>query len=274
MIKKGCEVSYIFHKGFILNIDHIQTISSIVNERYSNEELIYRITRTDSYRYQTSDINEVINEENSNANKIKKLSFSIDDGDRINFDLCFEKGESTVLKISGEDKDKIYLLYNDIKTYVDKEITVVRIPATQSTLRNICLAISSIVLLGVFFFFGFLLTSDQMTNGYEEVVNSSSELVKLNYLISQRVGDALLFDKYKYVLFAIMTASVLIVFLPSLVNFILKKDILVLTDYFLIGKQVAIYEKKKSVRNKIFWTVVVGSLVSIVTGVFVYFMTK
>ncbi len=138
MINKGCEVNYSFQNGFILGEEQLQTLSSKIKERYPKEELIYKITKSDSYVFQTVDINEIFKEENGNGNFIKKLDMIMDNGDIINFSLCFEKGEDTSLKITGDNKDKIYLLYNEIKTYVEKEVTTVRTFLKYDILKGIC----------------------------------------------------------------------------------------------------------------------------------------
>ena len=103
MINKGCEVNYSFQNGFILGEEQLQTLSSKIKERYPKEELIYKITKSDSYVFQTVDINEIFKEENGNGNFIKKLDMIMDNGDIINFSLCFEKGEDTSLKITGDN---------------------------------------------------------------------------------------------------------------------------------------------------------------------------
>lgn len=275
MVNKGCEVSYCFNKGFILNEEHLQTMSSMIHERYT-EELLYKITKSDSYIYQTSDINEIFKEENSNANLISKLVVVIDNGDIINFNLCFEKGEASTLKIIGEDKDKIFLLYNEIKTYVEKEITTIRIFLAYDTLQSVCSFLSTFLMLGILFLMLVLTTSMSVgTEEIEEVINSSDVLVKLNYLIAQRGTTDEELTKYMYIFLPIMLIAVSIVFLPKLVKFLWgKKGVLRLDDYFLIGKQKNVYEKKVKMRNNIIWTVGIGFLVSIVAGLLVYFFTK
>ena len=49
MINKGCEVNCCFENGFILGEEHLQTLSSKIRERYPEEELIYKITKSHSY---------------------------------------------------------------------------------------------------------------------------------------------------------------------------------------------------------------------------------
>ncbi len=273
MINKGCEVNHCFKNGFILGEEHLQILSSKIKERYAEEELIYRITKNNSYIFQTLDINEIFKEENSNSNIINKLEIIIDNNDTINFNLCFEKGENTSLKIIGTDKDKIFLLYNEIKTYIEKEITTVKIFIKKEDLVDICLGIIFLTLLA------FLLFLEQFTlfdkTKVEDILNSSNISIKLNFLIEKQSYSSLDFEKNKNILFpitVILFFSFLIIILLKI--FINKKTILGITDYFLFGKQKNVYEKKIKTRNNIIWTIGIGLIVSIVAGLFVYFLTK
>lgn len=276
MVNKGCEVSCCFTKGFILSEEHLQTVSSMIRERYA-EELIYKITKSDSYIYQTLDINEIFKEENSNANLINKLVISIENGDIINFYLCFEKGKASTLKITGADKDKIFLLYNEIKTYVEKEITTIKTFRTYDTLQSICSILSTFLMIGCFLLVQ-LMATNSLSVGVEEtekVINSSDVFVKLNYLIAQQGDTDEKSAKYMHIFLPVMFISLLLIFLPKLVEFLWgKKGVLRLDDYFLIGKQKNVYDKKIKMRNNIIWTIGIGLLVSIVAGLLVYFFTK
>lgn len=276
MINKGCEVNYCFKNGFILGEEHLQILSSKIKERYTEEELIYRITKNNSYIFQTLDINEIFKEENSNSNIINKLEIIIDKNDTINFSLCFEKGENTSLKIIGTDKDKIFLLYNEIKTYIEKEITTVKIFIKKEDLIDICLGIILLTLLTLLVF---LLILEQFTSfdktKVEDILNSSNISIKLNFLIEKQSYNSLYLEKNKNILTPIIVIcffSFLIIILLKI--FINKNTILGITDYFLFGKQKNVYEKKIKTRNNIIWTIGIGLVVSIVAGFFVYFLTK
>lgn len=276
MVNKGCEVSYCFSKGFILNEEHLQTISSMIRERYT-EELVYKITKSDSYIYQTSDINEIFKEENSNANLINKLVVAIDNSDIINFQLCFEKGKPSTLKIVGEDKDKIFLLYNEIKTYVEKEITIIKTFLAYDTLQSICSILSTFLMLGCFVFMQLMLKNSLSvgTAESEKAINSSDILVKLNYLIVQLGNTDEKSVEYLHIFWPVMFGSIVLIFLPKIVEFLWgKKGVLRLDDYFLIGKQKNVYDKKMKMRNNLIWTIGIGLVVSIVGGLLVYFFTK
>lgn len=262
MINKGCEVNHCFKNGFILGEEHLQILSSKIKERYTEEELIYRITKNNSYIFQTLDINEIFKEENSNSNIINKLEIIIDNNDTINFSLCFEKGENTSLKIIGTDKDKIFLLYNEIKTYIEKEITTVKIFIKKEDLVDICIGIILLTLL-VFLLFLEQFTSFDKTK-VEDILNSSNISIKLNFLIERQEYFNLY---YGNLFFSFLTIILLKIFIN-------KNTILGITDYFLFGKQKNVYEKKIKTRNNIIWTIGIGLVVSTVAGLFVYFLTK
>lgn len=274
MINKGCEVNYSFQNGFILGEEQLQTLSSKIKDRYPKEELIYKITKSDSYVFQTVDINEIFKEENSNGNFIKKLDMIMDNGDIINFNLCFEKGEDTSLKITGDNRDKIYLLYNEIKTYVEKEVTTVKTFLKYDILKGICYIVSILSLLGCML----LMMSSLFHNRVEkakEVLDSSDLAIKLNYLIEQQVSASNDVEEYMYTFIPIAVIAMFLIVIPILLKFLWGKNgVLRITDYFLFGKQKNIYDKKVKVKNNIIWTVGVGLVISIIGGFIVYFLTK
>ena len=278
MINKGCEVNYCFKKGFILSEEHLQIVSSMIKERYPDEDVLYKITKSDSYIFQTSDINEIFKEENGNANLINKLNIIINNNDYINFDLCFEKGEYSFLKIVGEDKDKIFLLYNEIKVYVEKEITTVKTFWAYDALQTICSTLSTLLMLGCMLF---MLTffSYSETKGSNEKLNealhSSDIMVKLNYLILKNGDNRKFVEEYVYILIPAMVVAFFLLYVPKLLRFFWgKRGVLRITDYFLFGKQKNVYDKRIKIKNNIIWTIGIGLIVSIVGGLLVYIFTK
>lgn len=274
MINKGCEVDCYFKNGFILGEEHLQMLSSMIKNRYAEEDLIYKITKSSSYIYQTLEIEEIFKEENSKANLINKLEIIIDNEDKVKFNLCFEKGEYSYLKIMGVDKDIVFLLYNEIKTYVEKEIAIKKFFLSYYALQSICLGISSLLMLGnmLFLFGGLVNTKSEVVS---EALNSADILFKLNYLISQQSNMESNEKKFVYTLLPIAIISVLISFAPKTLNFFLGKNgVLRITDYFLFGKQKNIYDKKVKFKNNFIWCIGIGFLVSIVAGFVVYIFTK
>lgn len=274
MINKGCEVNFNFKDGFILSEEHLQILSSMIKGRYAEEELIYRITKSNSYIYQTLDIDEIFREENSKANLINKLDIVINNEDKIKFHLCFEKGEYSYLRISGNDKDNIFLLYNEIKTYVEKEITTVKTFFSYSTLQSISSGILTLLLLSAMLYMLMGVINSE-PEGFIEALNSSDVLVKLNFIISLQANNGIIDEKYMFMFIPIVISSMLLLFVPNLLNFFFgKNSSLRITDYFLIGKQKNVYDKKIKIKNNVIWSIGIGFLVSIAAGLFVYVFTK
>lgn len=273
MKNKGCEVSHLFKKGFILSQENILTLTSIIHQRYE-DELVYELMKNDSYIYQTSDLDEIFKEENGKANRISKFSIGIDSGDKIRFYLGFEKGERTILKIMGEDKDKIFLLYNEIKTYVEKEITTAKTFMIDDNLQSIC------SILSIFFMFGSMISMVFLLGKYnssevEKIINSSDIELKINYLIMRRENGGRILEEKMGIILIVMMCSVVIIFLPKLGKILFgEKGIISITDYFLIGKEKNLYERKMKTRNNVIWTIGIGMVVSVVAGLIVYFFTK
>lgn len=274
MINAGCEVNCCFKNGFILREEHLQTLTSIIKDRYPNETLIYKITKSNSYVFHTTDINEVINEENSNANIINKLDIIVDNNNIINFSLCFEKGEDTRLKLEGIDKDSIFLLYNEIKTYVEKEITIVKTFLKYDVLKGVCYIITLLAMLGCLLFMILTLFQNDISN-VNDILASSDIATKLNYLIEQQANNIKLAGESIYFILPILFGVMLFSFIPGILRFFFGKNgILRITDFFLFGKQKNIYEKKIKTKANIVWSVCIGLVVSIVAGFFVYFITN
>ena len=189
MVNLGCEVDYTFKNGFILGDEHLHTITSKIKERFPNEELVYRITRNDSYVYLSSDVDDIINEENGSSNYIKKLEFILNVSETLHFNLCFEKNEDTSLRITGSDRDKIYLLYNDIKTYVEKDITTVKL-FINNDLSSKFYGAPLIPLLGVFACFIYSFSKENAYANAALIALESNDLgIKLNYLIEDRIRN-------------------------------------------------------------------------------------
>ena len=279
MINTGCEVDYRFRNGFILEPEHLHTLVSKIKERYPSEELLFRITKSDSYIYITTDINDVLDEENGSSNFIKKIELLIKNENIIEFNLCFEKNEDTLLRIKGSNRDNIYLLYNEIKTYVEKDITTVKLFFKKDSFSRLVLFITTIPLIGCMLLLISLLRNkrlfDESNELAKEVLSSQDISLKLNYLIEKdtRYKNSISFSQMKY--FEYMMVGTLLIMLLSMVfrSFIGKDSAFRITDYFLFGKQRDIYEKKVKFKNNVLWTVFIGLVISVVAGVIVAKLT-
>lgn len=131
-----------------------------------------------------------------------------------------------------------------------------------------------------FFMFGSMISMVFLLGKYnssevEKIINSSDIELKLNYLIMRRENGGRILEEKMGIILIVMMCSVVIIFLPKLTKILFwEKGIISITDYFLIGKEKILYERKMKTRNNIIWTIGIGMVVSVVAGLIVYFLTK
>lgn len=128
--------NYASDKGFVINEEGIRKINDILVRRGQNLQIssmpVYKIRRSDFFSYETSDIQDLLKEENSQTQKIEMLTVEMTSGDEISVYLKFE--QDTQLKVSGTDRDKVFLIFSDLKQYLQSDINST---VGSSTLQNI-----------------------------------------------------------------------------------------------------------------------------------------
>lgn len=266
---KGSFARYTFERGFILAEEHLRTIASILRERYPNELVTYTITKNNSFEYKTSDLEDVLKEENGKANGIIAIKIEIENEDNVYVALYFEKGTETILAIRSNDRDTSYLLYNELKTYIEKESTIIRSFISSQSFYNI---IQYLILIPIFVGFSYFINRDYFSNIESiKAIQTNDIIYKLNYLIEERQGYA---NETKTI-YIILLVIIAIFLVPHiLILFFGKKGIFIISDYILIGKEISEYEKKIKLRSNIIWTIIIGMLVSIMGSLLVFFITQ
>ena len=143
----GSDARWKFKKGFIIEPNHLQTIESLIRNRFPNSDIFFEVTFNNSNKYKTNSLDEVISEDNSAGNNINKICIVVEHEDVLHLNIIFEKKEKTAFSVTGSNKDSIFLLFNDVKTYIDKEIAIVRIFRLSE--RSIMLYIQIVLMLAM-----------------------------------------------------------------------------------------------------------------------------
>lgn len=252
-----CENSRTFTKGFILREEHLQSIENIINKYFVDEKITYKITKNNFFSYISSDINDILKEDNSKTDYITKLEISINTSEIVNMILIFDKGEKTVLNFSCNNREKFKLFYSDLEDYLNQEVCVVGSFDLQAFLVNTT-SWGIIALIGDLLYNKLITITKFKESDLKNVIQSSDIIEKLNYIISKT--EYKLIDSWFY-LFTIIIA---------IINVIgVVKHKLTFTDYFLFGKEIKIYEHKIALRNNIIWTIIIGLVVSVLGGIIV-----
>src|SRR5687767_6503838 len=111
-------VEHKFTRGFLLDEERLRRLRDIIAKRteHANLPLTFKVYRGDSYSYETDSLDDVAREDNEDWRKITRLDVLINGKDELSFELTFSK-DGAFLKIVGADRDKVFLLFSDIRDY-------------------------------------------------------------------------------------------------------------------------------------------------------------
>ncbi len=252
-------VRHEFRRGFMLGEEHLRKLNEIVSARVSGIDpaidLKFEVRRADSFQYKTKDVDRVAREENVANERVLAVALRAERNDEFYFNLEFDHQDGVSLLIVGEDRDAVFLLFSDVRSYIDAEVAK-RLLVDK---RGIQFggAIGSMLL----FFVVLIAASASFTPASMEAALATNDVnEKLNFLINtksvQRSGA------FFGILFA--GAALPMIFLTPLPLRILS--MVYPTNCFLLGKQRTNLENRSKLVGNIFWIVVVGGLISLLTG--------
>ena len=269
-------VEHKFKKGFILNEENLRKMHELILKRFNEiDDTLkpeYEIQRKDSYCYLTNDVKDIVNEDNSVYNKIQNITILGKKDDEFYFELTFSQSDGTKLLIKGENRDLVFLLLSDLRTYMNNDVNK-RFVIDRSSIRNIFFCIEMLILIVPLIS---LLNLAKKTSGiisYEIAIKSNDLQEKLNYLINQNhIKDDVTYMSYLPIY---MIGVVIIGIIPIFFDKLIQKIILFLypSNIFLFGKAIVEYEKANAIKNKILWAIVVSFIISLVAGFIVFYVT-
>lgn len=264
----GAFVEHQFEKGFILDEERLRKLHSLISDRLksydSSFQLSYKVYRGDSYCYETDKIDDVLAEENEDWRKLNKLNLFCE---QFVFSLIFES-KGVTIKIESSDRDKVFILFSDIRSYIESEILIKRIISTEKVYARFILFIVFLFLAMLTYSLFTLNIKYEFDSEAKKVLNSTDLSTKLNYLISKPYSAV----KQTNSSFNILSITFLLMLLFVVLLF-LKKYVERIISYFfpfnlfLFGKQKIFYDKRKETLNKILWGIIITFFVSVVAGI-------
>lgn len=261
----GAHVEHKFPNKFLLNEERLRKIKSVIETRLGTigikKNLSYKVYRGDTSYYETQTVEDVIKEDNEDWRKITRLELLISEGDAMVFALSFSE-DGVILKIEGTNRDNIFLMYSDLKTYIENDVTTCgRIFGRNSLFYPLYSMFTvMLVIIAVMFIF-----YSEPKNIKAEALKSSEIITKLNYLINS--GE----DTRKFVpwFFGTIIGVSILLFVGSRVYKYIKPG-----NEFLFGRRMGAYEKRKVVLNKIYWGIGIAFCVAVVAGIIVWLITR
>jgi hypothetical protein len=265
----GAYVDHKFDQGFFLDEERLRKLHDLIASRLAKFERpltpSYKVFRGDSYSYETDSVGDVAKEDNEDWRAIARLEVVAHDPDVFDFKLSFsDKG--LVAEISGDDRDSVFLLFSDLKSYIQDQVLVGR-GLSRDVARGITMLLMFITMAG-FLFFG-LRNLGADPDSAQAALDSHDVAEKLDYLIEARSGDKPRASSYGW-LFAMMALSVLGISgaLEAAWRIAFPSNV------FLFGARKVAFERRRAFLGRIFWVVIVGLGVSAAAGLLVWWLTK
>ena len=256
-----------YSKGFLLNEEHLIKLNDICSKRFDelnlDQELSYKVYRSDSLVYESTSYQSVLDEENSKRNKIEKVRITSESG-VLKYALSFDYDEGVSLSVEAQSKDKAYLLFSDVKDYLITEILCFRSFSFDKALssRNTFPVVMVLSLL----FMTYLIGLGQI--GAEELntlVQTGTVEEKINHLLVARnqrdSPDAM------YPMFGMMLIVMVVIFgLGSFLDRVFPRNI------FCWGKMAGNHTRLVSLRSKILWGIIIAFMISVAAALFLKFV--
>jgi len=264
----GALVEHDFKLGFSVDEERLRKIHEIVERRVAKYptplSLRYKVSRGDSFSYETASVQDVVNEDNDDWRAITRLELFAVPSESYSFRLTFSH-ERVFLLISGDDRDAVFLLFSDLREYISKEVLVRRRLGGEAG-RYISVAGAALVVLAFTSYVLYTLRTDPLL--VSKAIANGDLTAKLNFLIEQMT-------KYPSAVRALpwMLATFFVVLLAG-DRIVPAWNAVFPTNVFLFGKRKGRFENRQRVLGKIFWAVIVGLLVSAAGGIIVWYITK
>jgi len=176
----GAYVEHVFSGGFLLDEGRLRKISDLIENRSGEGSLIFKVYRGDSFSYETSNIDDVVNEDNEDWRAIKRLDLRLVENHDLDFDLSFSD-QGVSIFITGPVRDAVFLVFSDVKEYMSSDV-IIRAPMRDKTAMNISVFMMLLVMV-VIIYSTYSAHELYDERGYQAVTESGSVNEKLNFII-------------------------------------------------------------------------------------------
>lgn len=262
-------VEHSFDNGFLLDEERIRKIQDIIATRLSKQspplKPKYKVYRGDSYSYVTESLEDVAMEDNDDWRKITRLDVLVEKGDALDFRLSFSHAGSE-LNIKGEDRDQVFLLFSDLREYMNNDVATSKLTKNRYKLMS-----SFLLLLPMVGFLVFMWLDIKPSNplARQNALQSSNMVTKLDFIIQEEQRR----DTGRGFLYIV---AVTIVFMGLASTRLLQRGVgfMFPSNEFLFGRRKQRFEHRRTILNNILWIVLIGLAVSTIAGIIVWYVTK
>jgi hypothetical protein len=270
----AANVEHRFRKGYLLDEERLRKLHSVIRDRIAGSDaegqLRFKVYRGDAFSYETNELETVLGEDNADWRRLTRVDFGIRTA-ALNLMLIFSSQEGARLNIYGEDRDRVFLLFSDIRQYLEEEVTLSRfntggLPRFVALLLlaiSMVLVVVSTMLTGV--------TRIPRPEAVSSALAATDARTKLDFLISQ-TREAPHTGTSRWLMAGAMAAMLLVpLALTSLPGRVLAY--LLPGNIFIFGAQKARFDRRRRLIGNVVWVVLIGFIVSFAAGVVVWYMT-
>ena len=269
-------VRHKFARGFLLDEERIRKINHILQERlkiFDDEaEPKYKVYHSDSLVYETTNIEDIVKEENSSWKKIIRITVLADYPGKVILTLDFDS-DGTVLLIDGSGRDNVYLLFSDLREYLENEVTTVKV---YPWLRRLVTGIVFLILMLPFLYFSFSIYRIPHIDRdvVDSVIADDDVHVKIDFLIESSYLSRSVFRNPMIQILMTIGSMVLVMIITLIGPDAIARPYryLVPTNLFLLGKESGRYNQRVALRGKIVWGVGIALVVGVAAGFVVKYL--
>lgn len=255
-------VRHRFSGVFVLDEGQLRRINDIIVRRLpegADGAYEIRVSRADSFAFVTKSIDEVCKEENGPSIEVEGIRFTVKTEP---FELLLEisRKEGVILSIEGQDRDAVFLVHSELKSYIDQGVMSRKwIGSNPYQLK-----LFGILLMMIISFIALIVIMTWTKDGgpAQSILESKDVLLKLNYLID-RGQSSVESARWGFAAFVAMMAASMLDLHGRSYSFFFPANI------FLLGRMVRWYEARIKLRSQIFWSVIVAFIIG--AGISAYF---
>ncbi|MFZ2634452.1 MAG: hypothetical protein WA081_06140 [Desulfosalsimonadaceae bacterium] len=264
-------VEHRFKQGFLLDEERLRKLVNLIDQRLSKAEppikQNFRVFRADSYSYETTNVDDIVNEDHADWRRITRLQLEANREKEFEFELTFSE-DGTSLKLNGDDRDQVYLLLSDLREYLKNEVnTCVHI--SRDTRRILSLVLP-ILLISVFVALAFWKIPDTPSSeDIQRILNSNDLEEKVNFLISNKK------ETNRGLRYTIPLLILMPLVMVLGITDIAEKVIIFLcpSNLFLFGPQKQKYDRRRRILGNLLWGVLIAFVISLLAGLAVWKLT-
>lgn len=267
-MKLNAFVKHKFDRGFLLKDEDLTKLLDFVKVRAKEcgaADLVkIKVYRADSLVYESQDMEALRAEENAARNRVTRLQVLVEHTE-LKVDFDFDAEEDVSIGIEANSRDRAYLLFSELKEYLNTEVLILRRGHGNSGSFFLWAMLPLIAMLCCMMVpLGFQIRRHQAgADQFATMLRTDDTQAKLNYLIKHSEIHGSNFFLWSPV-------CILFCFVHPMVRWLQR--LFCPRNIFYFGKEKQRYDAAVQRRSRWLWGVVIGLIISFAGSLAVWFL--